>query len=346
MSENRICKLFGIQYPIVQAAMAWVSVGELAAAVSNAGGLGTIGPNVGLSGPSYDANVIGDKLREQIRKAKSLTSKPFAVNFPVGRVGKDACDRRVEIGIEEGVRVAVVSLGSPEEYTKRLKGAGMKVIHAVSSPEQAQKAEAAGVDAVVVEGYDGAGHSGFDKLSTFALVPTVVDSVKIPVLAAGGIVEARGFVAALALGAEGIYMGTRFLVSKECGTHPAVKAAIVQATGACTVSFNQGPGRGMSRLLKNDFTKECEELIAKNPSQEDLTKFLMRYTDSAGNKTHRPTLAFLHGDVQHGSISCGVGAPLIKAELSAAEIIQQIVRESETVMRRLERTLVLPTAAR
>jgi len=200
--RTRFTELLGIRYPIVQASMAWITDAVLAAAVSEAGGLGTIGPNAGCTSVTPDVGETGERLRDQIRKCKELTDKPFAVNFVVGVVGwdRDYSDRCLEVGIEEGVPVAVVSQGSPMVYTPRLKEAGVKVIHVGSTVRHVRKAEDAGVDAVIVSGTEGGGHSGFDQMTTLCLVPQATDAVKIPVIAGGGIVDARGLVAALALG--------------------------------------------------------------------------------------------------------------------------------------------------
>ena len=209
MKRTGLCALFGIEYPIVQAPMAWVATAELAASVSEAGGLGTIGPNAGMTRQSEAGNVEASmqRFKEQIRRARSLTSKPFAANIPVGWGKQRAVtDRMIEIAIEEQLPIAVVSMGVSEVYTAKLKGAGVKVIHAVASVKHARKAEIDGVDAVVCEGYEGGGHLGRDELTTFVLVPQIADAVKIPVIAGGGIVDGRGAAAAIALGAQGISM--------------------------------------------------------------------------------------------------------------------------------------------
>jgi len=208
MKKTKISRLLGIEYPIIQGGMALLASAELATAVSNAGGLGILSPDAGMA-PNADKV---DNLRSQLRKAHRLTSKPLGVNILLrtSRV-KDLID----VVIQEGIAVVVTSMGDPASYTYYLKDAGVKVLHVVSSVEQASRAETFGVDAVIAEGYEAGGHIGFDELPTFVLVPQVVDAVKLPVVAAGGIADARGFIAALALGAEGVQIGTRFLAAHE-----------------------------------------------------------------------------------------------------------------------------------
>lgn len=232
MGNNRLCELPGIRYPIIQAPMNWVSGTDLAAAVSNAGGLGTLGPNAGADTITADIELTAQRLRSQIRKVKEHTEKPFAVNIAVG-VGEERkySQRCVEVALAEAIPVAIVSVGSPDVYTKVLKNAGVKVLHAVSTLRHAKKAEEQGVDAVICEGFEAGGHKGFTELTTFVLIPMVADSVKIPVVAGGGIADARGFPAALVLGAEGAYMGTRFMATHESNAHHKVKEAVVKGGG-------------------------------------------------------------------------------------------------------------------
>ncbi|MBW2324746.1 MAG: nitronate monooxygenase, partial [Deltaproteobacteria bacterium] len=218
--------------------MAWITDAALAAAVSEAGGLGTIGPNSGSETVTTDVKETGERLRVEIRKCRSLTNRPFAVNFVVGVGGLDRkfSDCCVEVGIEEKVPVAIVSQGSPRVYTARLKEAGMKVIHVCSTVRHVRNAEDSGVDAVVASGTEGGGHSGFDQITSLCLVPQTVEAVKIPVIAGGGIVNARGFMGALALGAEGVYMGTRFIATQECPAHINVKQALLKAADTSTTA--------------------------------------------------------------------------------------------------------------
>jgi NAD(P)H-dependent flavin oxidoreductase YrpB (nitropropane dioxygenase family) len=242
MIKTRVCEIFGIQHPIVQGALQGLSYAELAAAVSSAGGLGMIS---GVLSP--------EKLRQEIRKAKSLTRKPFGVNIPI-MLMHDRAREIIDVVIEEKVAVVATAAGSPEAFTKYLKTAKLTVMHVVSSVKHAQKAEAAGVDAVVVSGIESGGFLSYDELTTFVLIPQVVDCINVPVIAAGGIADARGMIAAFALGAEGIQMGTRFIATLECPANPDFKEAIVKATDIATEIKNRGqqPSRG----FKPSFLKE------------------------------------------------------------------------------------------
>ena len=240
--KTRLTELLGIEHPIVLASMAWITDAGLAAAVSAAGGLGTIGPNAGMKHVSADVVETGERLRGEIRKCRALTGRPFAVNFVVGVAGFDRkfSDTCVAVGMEEKVPVAIVSQGSPLVYTPQLKEAGMNVIHVCSTVRHARKAEAAGADAVVVSGTEGGGHSGFDQITTLCLVPQVVDAVGIPVIAGGGIGDGRGLMAALSLGAEGVYMGTRFIATQECPAHQKAKDVILEAADTSTIAVRHG----------------------------------------------------------------------------------------------------------
>src|SRR4030042_1645984 len=271
MKGNRICQLLGIRYPIVQAPMNWIPGADLVAAVSNAGGLGTLGPNAGADTITRDVVGPAERLRRQIRKVKSLTDKPCAVNFLVGyeglemsEVGRKYSQRCIEVALEEGIPVATTSVGPPQVSTRRLKDAGVKVLHAVSTARQARKAEEAGVDAVICEGYEGGGHKALTELTTMSMIPMVADTVKIPILAAGGIADARGMVAALALGADGVHMGTRFIATHESDAHPKVKQAVIHSRDDCTVTVNKWVVAG--RDPKNTFPSKNPEMMAKGAS--------------------------------------------------------------------------------
>lgn len=315
MKKTRICELLSIEYPIIQAPMAWICGPNLVAAVSNAGGLGTLGPNAGAKTITTDIVETGARLRSQIKKVKGLTDKPFAVNITVGfGDAREFSKECVRVILEEGVPAVCVSVGGPQAYTKALKEAGIKVLHAVSNAKYARKAEEEGVDAVIAEGYEGGGFKGFDELTTMVLVPLVVDAVKIPVVAAGGIADARGFAAALALGAEGVYMGTRFIATEECDAHPKVKEKIVQAGDTDTVNIRKQ--RMMQRALKNDYTAKALEILAKPNGMEELDKF---------DAEHPYMKALVLGEVDHSSLPCGACAGLINSVCSAAEVIQEIV---------------------
>jgi len=321
MKKTRICHLLGIEYPIIQGAMAWVAGAELAAAVSNAGGLGVISPN---AGKALNVDWV-ENLHSQIRKASSLTDKPFGVNLPL-RVRK--VKELIDVVIQQRVSVVVTSVGDPVSYTYYLKDAGIKVLHLVASVKHATRAEACGVDAVIAEGYEAGGHSGFDELSTFVLVPQVVDAVKIPVVAAGGIADARGFIAALALGAEGIQMGTRFLASQECIAHQKAKEAVVKASDTDTVITCRK--LGPRRTLRNELTARLTEMESAGASAHDIEAFL---------GTGRARKGEIDGDLVDGEVYCGAIAGMITEVVSAGEIVQSIIRDSEVVMTRLKHAL-------
>ncbi|MDM7915723.1 MAG: nitronate monooxygenase, partial [Candidatus Eisenbacteria bacterium] len=263
MKRTRLCTLLGIEYPIIQAPMDWVTDAAIVAAVSNAGGLGVIGPNPGERTVTSEVGETGERLRRQIRKTKSMTSKPFGVNlvamkadaFPEG--GKAFSDRCYEVILEEGVPVVVFVGNAPEVYVAGLKNAGIKVLHRAlpASVAAALEAEEAGVDAFVAVGYEAGGHTGDDRVSTSTLVPHVVDALRIPVVAGGGIGDGRGIAAALSWGAEGVYLGTRFLATTECSAHDNLKQAVVRAGYADTAVL---PGTlGILRALRTPLVSRC-----------------------------------------------------------------------------------------
>jgi len=298
--------------------MNWIASAELAAAVSQAGGLGLISPDAGmaLSGDPVE------NLRQQIRKAKSLTDKPFGVNLPLERPQiKDLIDA----AIEEGISVIVTSVGNPAAYTEYIRQSGVKVLHVVASVRHARRAEAEGVDAIIAEGYEAGGHLGFDELPTMVLVPQVVDAVSKPVVAAGGIADARGFVAALALGAEGVQMGTRFIATHECIAHPNFKQALLQVsdTGTIVTARKLGP----ARVLKSELTTKLLEMEGKGASTEELLSFIGSGRARAGQ---------LAGDFKEGEAYCGAIAGMIKDIISAEEVIGNIVENVPTVLSRLQ----------
>lgn len=317
MRKTRICHLLGIDYPIIQGAMAWVSSAELVAAVSNAGGLGVISPSAGVA---LNADWV-ENLCSQIRKASSLTDKPFGVNIPL-RVRK--VRELMDVVIQQKVSVVVTSVGDPVNYTYYLEDAGIKVLHVVASVGHAIRAEACGVDAVIAEGCEAGGHSGFDELSTFVLVPQVVDAVEIPVVAAGGIADARGFIAALALGAEGVQMGTRFFASHECIAHQKAKEAVVKASDTDTIVTCRK--LGPRRTLRNEVTAKLTEMESAGASARDLEAFL---------GTGRARKGEVEGDLVDGEVYCGAIAGMITEIVSAGEIVQSIARGSEEIMTRL-----------
>lgn len=320
MSRNRICELLNIRYPIIQAPMNWVSGPALVAAVSSAGGLGTLGPNAGSSDITHDVEQTGERIRQRIHAIRNVTDSPFAVNIVVG-FGEDTkySEKVVQVIIEEKVPVAVVSVGSPRVYTERLKNAGITVLHAVSTAEHAGKAQAAGVDAVICEGYEAGGHKGLTELTTFALTPMVADAVDIPVVAGGGITDARGVIAAMALGADGVYMGSRFMVTQQAESHQSVKEAIVSGKDACTVSIPKG--KMVARNLKNRFTEEYLKLHESGAPLETIIDFL---------EQHSQYHSQLLGKAGEAEICCGQGAGLINDIPDAAEVVEIIAKDIST----------------
>lgn len=329
MVTNRIGELVGIRYPIIQAPMNWVSGADLAAAVSNAGGLGTLGPNAGATAITTDVEATGERLREQIKKVRSLTRAPFAVNIPIGvGEGLKFSKKCVNVVIEEAVPVVITSVGGPNVYTKALKDAGIKVFHAISTPKHAKKSEEIGVDAVVCEGFEAGGHKGFTELTTLVLTPMVADAVKIPVITGGGIGDARGVLAALALGADAVYMGTRFMATKESESHQNVKDAIVRAQDVCTVSVPKD--FMLARDLSNTFTKRYLEMRKAGAPDADLRAFLAEHSQYPGQHL---------GDTDNGEVCCGQVAGLIDSAPWAAEVIEGIIKNLSSVLEELKRKL-------
>ena len=349
--KTRITSLLGTDYPVILASMAWITDAELAAAVSAAGGLGTIGPNAGMKHVTADVAETGERLREEIRKCRSLTDRPFAVNFVVGVAGFDRkfSDECVRIGVEEKVPVALVSQGSSLVYTPQLKEAGMKVIHVCSTVRHAEKAEAAGVDAVVVSGTEGGGHSGFDQITTLCLVPQVADAVKIPVIAGGGIGDGRGIMAALSLGAEGVYMGTRFIATRECPAHQKAKEVILEAGDTSTIALRHGKPavasgvssgdrgfveerRGSIRLVVNDYLRRM--MVRSDLSYDEL--FATAESNDAGGSSNRTIDSFIWGNLENTTISAGQVAGLIRDLPTCRELIERMVKEADATLERLQ----------
>jgi enoyl-[acyl-carrier protein] reductase II len=315
VKKTRICEILGIEYPIIQGAMGLIAGAELAAAVSEAGGLGVISPNAGE--PEWSK--VGDNLRRQIQKAKSLTSKPFAVNFPIHMVKDDRT--LIDIAISEGISAVTTGAGSPALHTPYFHEHGVKVLHLVATVKHAVGAEKAGVDAVVAEGYESGGINSPDELTTFVLIPQVVDAVKIPVVAAGGIGDGRGLAAALALGAEGVQMGTRFVATKECLAHPDYKKAIVDAADNSTVIT--GRGLMMFRGLLNELTRDLvQKERAGAPDEERSVKMFSKLSEAA----------LLGGDVEKGQAAAGAIAGLVHEEIGAGEVVRRMVSEYDRIV--------------
>jgi enoyl-[acyl-carrier protein] reductase II len=329
MRKSRVCKLLDIEYPVIQAPMDWITDADLAAAVSNAGGLGVIGPNAGDRTVTEDIVETGERLRRQIKKVKSLTDRPFGVNlitfevtidFPEG--GKPYSDQCLKVILEEGIPVAVLVGSGPETYTRQLKEAGARVLFRAMpvNVAVARKAEQAGVDAFVAVGFEGGGHTGHDRISTFTLVPQVVDALNIPVIAGGGIVDGRGMAAALCLGAEAVYLGTRFIATKECPAHRNVKQAILDAGETGTLTVSGLPG--MLRALKTPLMERCVQVEASGGSLTEITELY-----------HSGYLkGMLEGDTVGGIFVCGEGAGLIKEIKRAADVVHEIINDAEVML--------------
>jgi enoyl-[acyl-carrier protein] reductase II len=329
MGKNRICELLGIRYPIIQAPMNWVSGADLVAAVSNAGGLGTLGPNAGSQDITADVELTGERIRAQIKKIKKLTRAPFAVNIVAGFGEALIYSKKVvDVVIEEQVPVAVVSVGRPETYTQVLKDAGIKVLHAISTARHGKKAQEAGVDAVICEGFEAGGHKGFTELTTFVLTPMVADAVSIPVVAGGGIGDARGVLAALALGADGIYMGTRFMVTRESESHHNVKEAIVRSRDVCTVSVPKD--FMLARDLANKFTQQYMDMRNAGAGAEELNNYL--------NERGQYQSQYL-GEAEEAEICCGQVAGLIDNVPNAGEIMSDVIGNLSSYFEELKRRL-------
>ena len=309
MIKTEICDILGIRYPIIQGGMAWVSDAELAAAVSEAGGLGIIAAG----------NAPADWVEQEIVKAKKLTGKPFGVNI---MLLSPYVDDVVDVVVKYGVKVITTGAGSPGKYMDKFKSIGAKVIPVVASVALAKRMESAGVDAVIAEGMESGGHIG--ELTTMTLVPQVVDAVKIPVIAAGGIADGRGLVAAFALGARGVQMGTRFVASKECTIAQTYKEAIVKAKDRDTVVTGRATGHPV-RILKNKLAREFLKLESSGASVEELEKF----------GEGRLRLAAREGDVVNGSVMAGQISGLIKDIKPVKDIIEDIVKEANEVLKNI-----------
>ncbi len=301
--KNRITELFGIQYPIIQAGMIWCSGWELASAVSNAGGLGIIG-----SGSMYP-----DILHEHIKKCKAATNRPFAVNVPL--LYPDI-EKHIQLIIEEEVKIVFTSAGNPKTWTKHLQEHGIKVVHVVSSSKFARKVEEIGCDAVVCEGFEAGGHNGREETTTFVLIPQVRAATKLPLIAAGGIATGRGMLAAMALGAEAVQMGTRFVASIESSAHENFKQIVTQTQeGGTQLSLKK---LVPVRLIKNDFQKEVQQAEDSGAPSEELAKILGRARAKRG---------MFEGDIEQGELEIGQISSFVKDVKPAAEIVKEIWSE-------------------
>ena len=306
---NRITTLFGIEYPIIQAGMIWASGWRLASAVSNAGGLGIIG-----AGSMYP-----EELRDHIRKCKAATGKPFGVNLPL--LYPDI-DRHIAVILEERVPSVFTSAGNPKTWTGKLKDAGIKVVHVVSSAKFAKKSQDAGVDAIVAEGFEAGGHNGREETTTLCLIPAVREAVTIPLIAAGGIATGRAMYAVMALGAEGVQIGSRFVCTPEASSHLAFKEAIVAAgEGDTMLTLKQ---LTPVRLMKNDFYRQVISAEASGATISDLEDLLGRTRAKRG---------MAEGDMLEGELEIGQVSALIKAITPAADVVREIWSDFEATAR-------------
>ena len=306
--KTKITELLRIEYPIIQGGMAWVAEYHLAAAVANAGGLGLIGA----------ASAPPEVVRDQIRKAKELTDKPFGVNIMLLNPNADEV---AKIVVEEGIKVVTTGAGNPAKYMDMWKAAGVKVIPVVASVGLAKLMERAGADAVVAEGMESGGHIG--STTTMALVPQVVDAVSIPVIAAGGIADGRGIAAAMMLGAEGVQIGTRFVVAKESIVHPAYKEKVVKAKDIDSEVTGMSTGHPV-RQIRNKMTREYLKLEKEGASFEQLEYLTLGSLRKA----------VIDGDVVNGTLMAGQIAGLVKKEQTCQEMIEEMMGQAEALLNR------------
>jgi enoyl-[acyl-carrier protein] reductase II len=313
--KNSVTNLFGIQYPIIQGGMVWVSGGKLAGAVSKAGGLGLVGAG----------SMKPDLLAEHIKKAQQITDKPVGVNVPLLY---KYCEEQINTALDLGIKIFFTSAGSPKKYTSFLKDKGCKVVHVTSSPELALKCEAAGVDAVVAEGFEAGGHNGRDEITTMTLIPQVVDALSIPVIAAGGIGDGRAIAAAIALGASGVQLGSRFAATQESSAHDNFKQAIVNATSGSTML-------SMKKLVP--------VRLLKNKFWEEITVMEENCTDPAKIQEHlgkgRAKAGMLEGDMNEGELEIGQISGLIKNIPTVEECMKDLVAGYNQAIERLNRKL-------
>ncbi|AYV95380.1 2-nitropropane dioxygenase [Fusobacterium necrophorum subsp. funduliforme] len=308
---DRLCEMFGIEYPIFQGAMAWIANGNLAGSVSRDGGLGIIA----------GGGMPGDVLRAEIRKAKAIAGKkPIGVNL---MLMSDNIEEQVNICVEEKVEVVTTGAGNPGIYIETLKAAGIKVCPVVASVALAKRMEKIGVNAVIAEGMEGGGHIG--SISTMSLLPQIVDAVNIPVICAGGVASGRQMLAALAMGASGVQCGTIFIVAKECQAHENYKKAVLKAKDRSTVSTGNYTGHPV-RVLENKFAKEILEMEKSGASKEEI--------EAKG--TGKLRLAVVDGDVNAGSVMAGQVAAMVQEEKSTKEILTTLMKELEEAKERLK----------
>ena len=318
MFETRLTKLLGIKYPIIQGGLQWLATAQLASAVSEAGGLGIISS---LSFPDPDS------LRKEIRQIRRMTQKPFGVNLSMlpELTRGDRTEEILEVLLEQRVPVVETSGRSPEPFIQKLKSKGIKLIHKVPSVRFAKKAESIGADAVTVVGFECGGHPGMDDVTSFVLIPSVASSLHIPIIAAGGIADAGGFLAALALGADGVLMGTRFVATQECPAHPKIKEWFAKARETDTMMIQRSI-RNTARVIKN---KAAEKTLSMEEKGASLEELLSVVSGQLGQK------ALLEGDLEGAIISCGQCVGLIHEIKSVKEVIEETIQGAQAILARL-----------
>lgn len=306
--KNSITELFGIQYPIIQGGMIWCSGWELASAVSNAGGLGLLG-----SGSMYP-----EILRDQIKKCKAATDKPFGVNVPLLYPN---IEEHLQIIEDEGVKIVFTSAGNPAKYTSQLKEKGMTVVHVIANQKFARKAEEAGVDAVVAEGFEAGGHNGREETTTMCLIPLICNTVKIPVIAAGGIGNGQAMAAALCLGADGVQVGSRFVATVESSAHQNFKQSVIDAgDGDTELTLKE---LTPVRLIKNEFYNQVQNAYQKNFSKEQLAELLGRGRAKKG---------MFEGDLVNGELEIGQVSALISSLTTAELVVKELMEDCKKTL--------------
>ncbi|MFQ5861109.1 MAG: NAD(P)H-dependent flavin oxidoreductase [Dehalococcoidia bacterium] len=318
MKKTRLSNFLEIEHPVLQAGLPWVSNPELVAAVSEAGGLGSLHPTAGMAA---DGDVV-ENLRENVRQTRRLTDRPFSVSL---NLANPAIQDLLAAVVEEGVRVVITYGGSPALHTGYLQGNDVKVLHQVATVRHARSAEAHGVDAIIAEGVEGGGFRGPDELTTLVLVPQVVDAVTVPVVASGGVSDARGFAAALALGAEGVQIGTRFVATHECIAHQRYKEAVLSAIDTGTILA--GRYHLPTRLLRTDVALRLKDEVP--PAKSDRAAY---WEERFGIASVRA--AFLEGDLDNAVAYCAATVGLVSEITSAAEVVQSLVEGAEAILRK------------
>jgi len=321
MFQTRLTGLLGIQYPIIQGGLQWLATAQLASAVSEAGGLGILSS---LSFPNQEA------LREEIRRMKEMTGKPFGVNLSMlpELTQGERTEEILKVIIDEKVPVVETSGRSPEPFIHHLKRAGIKLIHKVPSARFAKKAESVGADAVTIVGYECGGHPGMDEVTSFVLIPSVADAVSIPIVAGGGIADARGFLAALALGADGVVMGTRFVATRECPAHLRIKEWFIGAKETDTMIIQRSI-RNAARVIRNEAAQKTLALEERGASLEELLTVI---SGQMGQKALR------EGDVEGAILACGQCVGLVHEIKSVKEVIDEIVEGAQSILGKLNAT--------